>query len=432
MAVLAIGAVAARASSRSEAAFLIGDRSFGSFTAWAALSSTTIGGSTTLVLAALVASKGLPALWLDLAGALGLLVLGLFLARRIRESGAVTVSEVIGRTYGPSVRRIAAVLVVLAEILWFALLTSATKTVVTAVTDWDPTVVLLSTAAIFVAYTALGGQRAVVGTDVLQFALMVLALLGIAVPLAIRSLAETGFPQDAMHFPVGPRLSWLDLLALLVLVGLPHVVGSDVWSKLLSARDVNAARRAALFASLSKLVFGLGTVTIALAGLAAGIPSGASALYPRTIFALAGPGFAPILLVALIATMQSSSDSVLLSAAAAIAHDIAPRPLPPFAARLLVVVFGGLGLFVAIVHPDLLETFRLGYTLFASSLILPTLVAFVPGFVVQPRYAGAAMVVGGCAAMAERFGHVFGVDPVLVGTGFNVLVLAIGIRRRTS
>ncbi len=126
-AVLLVGLSSARAAARSKDAFLVADRGLGAFRAGVALSSTVIGGSTTLVLAALVAAKGLPALWLDLAGALGLLALGGLLAARVRATGATTIAEVIGRTYGRGVRRIAAVLVVAAEIVWFALLTQATR-----------------------------------------------------------------------------------------------------------------------------------------------------------------------------------------------------------------------------------------------------------------------------------------------------------------
>ncbi|HKC25607.1 MAG TPA: hypothetical protein VKF32_12735, partial [Thermoanaerobaculia bacterium] len=308
--VLAIGLLSARAASRSSASFLVGERSFGLLTSWAALSSTVIGGSTTLVLAALVAAKGLPGLWLDLAGALGLLALGLFLAARVRETRALTISEVIGRLYGPRVRKIAALLTVLAEIVWFALLTQATEVVVAAATSWNPTRVLVATAVLFVAYTAFGGQRAVVGTDVFQLALMVLAILGVAAPLAVRSLARTGAPAELLTFPLGPRFSAMDAAALLVLVGLPHAVGGDVWAKLLSARDERTARRAAILASASKLAFGLAVATIALAGLGLGIPA-SPALFPKTVLHLAGPALAPLLLVAMIATMQSSSDSVL-------------------------------------------------------------------------------------------------------------------------
>jgi len=427
-AVLLVGIVSARKASRSTDAFLVADRGLGAFRAGVALSSTVIGGSTTLVLAALVAEKGLPALWLDFAGALGLLALGAFLAPRVRATGATTIAEVIGRTYGGGVRKIAACLVVSAEIVWFALLTEATQTVIVATTPWDPRRVLVLTAALFVAYTALGGQRAVVGTDLFQFALMVAGLLFVALPLALAALARTPPPARLLTFPTGPAFSWADVLALLVLVGLPHAVGSDVWGKLLSARDEAAARRAAFGAAGAKLVFGLATAAIALAGISLAVGGPPAQLFPRAVFALAGPALAPLLLVALVATMQSSADSVLLSAAAATAHDLVPGAGVRFA-RLAVVAYGAAGLAVALVLNDLVETFRLGYTLFASGLILPTLAAFLPGVRVDRRFAGAAMLLGGAAAMLERFLHVAGVDPVLAGTGVNALVLTCGLRR---
>jgi SSS family solute:Na+ symporter len=427
-AVLAVGVLEAGVSSRGRDAFLVGDRSFGAGATWAALSSTTIGGSTTLVLAALVARAGLPALWLDLAGALGLASLGLFLARRVRATGAVTIAEVIGRFYGPPVRRVAAALVVLAEIVWFALLAEATTAVLTAAAPWEPRRVLVLTSLVFVAYTLLGGQRAVIRTDALQLALMAAGLLGVALPLAVRSVARTGVPAALLTFPFGGRFGPLDAAALLVLIGLPHAVGGDVWAKLLSARGETAARRAALGAAVSKLVFGLATVTIALAGVGLGLPGGAG-LFPATVVALAGPGLAPLLLVAMVATMQSSSDSVLLSASAATVHDLLPpRFDTPASARVYVGVYGGLGLGVALAVPDLVETFRLGYTVFASGLILPTLLAFVPVARVRRGFAAAAMLAGAASALIEHFLHVTGFDPVLVGTGINAAVLAAGLR----
>ncbi|MEO6326459.1 MAG: hypothetical protein ABIT01_05695 [Thermoanaerobaculia bacterium] len=404
------------------------DRSLGTGATWAALSSTTIGGSTTLVLASMIAARGLPALWLDLSGVLGLLALGLWLAPKIRATGAVTIAEVIGRFYGGSVRRIAAFLVILAEIVWFSLLTQATQTVVSAVTPWSSTRVLILTAALFVLYTMAGGQRAVVRTDLFQLGLMVVTLIGIATPLAVLSLRRTGLPK--LNFPTGPGFTWLDVLSLLALVGLPHAVGSDVWSKLLSARDETVARRAALGAAASKLVFGLATATIALAGIGAGF-GGTATLFPRTVFALCGPALAPLLLVALIATMQSSSDSVLLSAAAATLNDLLPQnregPRRTALRSLLVVTYGALGLALALALHDVLETFRLGYTLFASGLILPTLAAFVPRLRIAPLFAGAAMLAGGAAAMLERFLHPAGLDPVLVGLAVNAAVLTLGL-----
>jgi SSS family solute:Na+ symporter len=427
--VLAVGAAVSRRAGRSPEAFLLGDRGFGRLASWAAISSTTIGGSTTLVLAALVAANGFSGLWLDLAGVAGLAFLGLVLAGRVRATGALTLAEVIGQSYGQAVRRVAAFLIVLAEIVWFALLAQATETVVTAATSWPSDAVLVLTAAVFVAYTALGGQRAVIGTDVLQFSLMVAALLGVALPAALVRLGGTGLPASASSFPFGPAMGPKDVAALFVLVGLPHAVGSDVWAKLLSARDEATARTATLWAAGSKLVFGLAVTAIALAGVASGQPGGPG-LFPRTVLALSGPVLAPFLFVAMIATMQSSSDSVLLSAASATVHDLLPGPAAAGRVRAFVVLHGVLGLLVALWLRDLLETFRLGYTIFASGLILPTLAGFSRRFRVEGRFAIAAMLLGGGTAVAAHFLRRGGLDPVLLGTGVNGLVLLLGLRRR--
>ena len=196
---------------------------------------------------------------------------------------------------------------------------------IVATTPWNPARVLVATAALFVAYTALGGQRAVVGTDLVQFSPMVAGLLGVALPLALGQSARTPPPARLLAFPTGPAFGWADVAALLVLVGLPHAVGSDVWAKVLSARDESAARRAALGAAGVKVAFGLATVAIALAGIARGVGGPPAQRFPRAVFALAGPALSPFLLVALLATMQSSADSVLLSAAAATSHDLLPR-----------------------------------------------------------------------------------------------------------
>ncbi len=111
VAVLAIGVASRRRAGRDESSFFVADRSLNTFWGFLGLASLTTGGSTTIALAALVYTHGISGLWLDLAGALGLLLLGLFFARRVRREGAVTLPEILGRHYGDAARRVAAALV---------------------------------------------------------------------------------------------------------------------------------------------------------------------------------------------------------------------------------------------------------------------------------------------------------------------------------
>lgn len=439
-AVLAIGFAWRRRAGRDEASYFLADRSLNTFWSFLGLASLTTGGSTTIALAALVYTHGLTGLWLDLAGAAGLLALGLFFARRVRREGAVTLPEILGRHYGPAARRVAALLVLVSEIVWFALLTEATQVVLTAAFGLAPIRAIVLSTAVFVAYTALGGQYAVVRTDLLQYGLMVAGIPGVALVCALRSSGGLGgLPASVWSFPTSSTFGAGDVLAMLVLVGLPHMVGSDVYLKLLSSRDEDTARRAALLAAGSKVLFGLSVAAIALAARQALPPVEASSALPAAVLGFAPPALGAFVLVALVATMQTSADIVLLSATAVTARDLAPallggRPLPIGVSRALPPVFGTLGLATALaLDRDVLRTLRLGYSIFAAGLILPTLAALLPErWRVPTRGAVIAMLAGGAAAAAGRFVPSLsgGRDPVLLGTAVNAAVLAAAFLTR--
>jgi Na+/proline symporter len=208
-------------------------------------------------------------------------------------------------------------------------------------------------------------------------------------------------------------------------------VGSDVYGKLLSCRDERTARRAALLAAGSKVVFGLSVAAIALAARKTLPPMLSSEALPEAILGFAPPAAAALVLVALVATMQTSADVVLLSACAVSVRDLAPallgRSPGVAAARALAPVYGALGLLVALaLKSNVLETMKLGYSIFAAGIILPVLAALLlPRATVPARGAIVAMIAGGVIAAAGRFfpDLTRGADPVLLGTGVNLLVL---------
>ena len=433
-AVLAIGFLWRRRAGRDEISYFVADRSLSTFWGFLGLASLTTGGSTTIVLAAFVYANGVSGLWLDLAGALGLVALGLFLARRIRRERAVTLPEIVGRYYGDGARRAAAALVLVSEIVWFALLIEATQTVLTAALHVPPLPALLASTAVFLAYTSLGGQFAVARTDLVQYGAMLLAIPGVALYFALTGAKGLGgLPPEVWSFPLSRDVRAGDVLALVVLIGLPHLVGSDVYAKLLSCRDEATARRSALLAAVSKVVFGFSVAAIALAARKALPPVDPSNALPSAILGFAPPAAAALILVGLVATMQTSADIVLLSACAVTVRDLAPRRLGGSsgvrAARWLAPIYGALGLLVALsLGRDVVETLKLGYSIFAAGIILPVLAALLPRKpVVPPQGAIIAMIAGGAVAAAGRLvpDWTHGMDPVLLGTGVNLSILLV-------
>ena len=431
---LAIGLAWRRRAGRDDASYFVADRSLNTFWAFIGLASLTTGGSTTIVLTAFVYMHGVSGMWLDFAGALGLLALGLFLARRVRREAAVTLPEIVGRYYGPAARWAAALLVLVSEIVWFALLIEGTSVVLTAAFGLEPTLAIVGSTAVFVLYTSLGGQFAVVRTDLLQYSLMVIGIPVVALACTLSRVHRFDhLPEGFFQFPVSPTLSWGEVAALLVLIGLPHLVGSDVYAKVLSCRDEATARRAALLAAASKVVFGAAVAVIALAAREALPPGPAALTLPRAILAFAPGALGSLVLVALVATLQSSADIVLLSAAAVTARDLLPpllrRPVPLAVSRALSPLYGALGLAVALaMDRNVIETLKLGYSIFAAGLILPVLAAFLPVRFAPPAAGAiAAMFLGGGTAAAGRFlpGMTGARDPVLIGTAVNLAVLLL-------
>ena len=436
VAMLAIGIASRRAGSRGEAAFYVADRSYGAFRGFVALASTTTGGSATLVCAALVYRHGLAGIWLDLSGAIGLLLLSLLLAGRVRRTGAMTLPEIAGRFFGPGARTAAGVLVAVAEMVWFALLIEASQTVLTAMTGLPAVPALLVSAAVFIGYTAIGGQYAVIRTDFVQYGLMVAGILVVGTSASLVALhGRLRPPAGALDFPVSPTLPWPDVFAWLLLIGLPHLVGGDVYAKLLSCRDERSARLAAAGAAASKVAFGAAVAVIALSARQSGIPVGdASRTLPAALAAFA-PGFlGAFAAVALVATMQSSADSVLLTGASTTVRDVLPAlgiRAGTAAARALVPLFGALGLLIALEMREIVETLKLGYSIFAAGMILPILFGFFRRTWLPERYAVAAMIAGGAVALAGRFlpGLAFHRDPVIAGTAVNLAILLAGFAR---
>jgi len=101
---------------------------------------------------------------------------------------------------------VASIVLVLVEIGWIALLMQAARFVLQFGLDLDPDIALALSAAGFVGYTVIGGQKAVVRTDVVQMVLAVIALGAILVGLLVQG---GGIRPSSLTFPVSTGQSIL-------------------------------------------------------------------------------------------------------------------------------------------------------------------------------------------------------------------------------
>ena len=432
-----------RRAARDGEGFFLAGRGLGTLAVGMTLAATAFGGSAILIASLMVYTRGLAGLWFSGSVALGFGVLGLFFARRARASGAHSLADFIHLHYGPTARRIASVLIVLVEVAFFGLTVKAFAWMTTPLfgqarwlTFSEAGFEALIT-AVFVLYTLLGGHRAVAATSILQFVIIFIALILVLLPLGLVHADLSTLPPGFLQLPTSPQAGPLFILNMCVLMGLAGVVGGDVFSKILSARDERAARNGALLAAAA---FGLLAVAIALLSLCARaiLPPLED---PELAILLLGRHLLPTALfelvsLAFLSALLSTGDSVLLTGATVLALDVLKlgRRASAIAIRLLTLAIALAGLALAIYFERLLEMMKFGYTLLTASLVVPVIFTLVmgrrrlpTGFVIGAMLTGLATASLWKAAPLVLIGFHSSLDPATVGVGCSAAVMVVSL-----
>jgi SSS family solute:Na+ symporter len=383
LAILTVIGIYSSRKTTSSTGFFLADRNIGWFPLTATITATTVGGSATIVAGGRIFSSGLPALWYDLAGALGLIILGLFIAKKVRATRLFTLPDIAGKLYDEQTRFAAAILIIITEIAWVALLIQASSLILSVILPVDYLYLLIGTTIVFVIYTLVGGQKAVISTDIIQFIIMIIGICCIATPLLLsNALPYLGsIPSSHLEFPINTHIGLLSAGSIFLMMFLPHVVGPDIYSKILSAKNEQTAKTASILSGIFKFIFAIAIGIIALSATV--IPSiqqqiTAPALAIPLAISTLPPLLSGIVLAAFLSVMMSSSDSCLLSAGTIVSVDIIKKQ-SILISRLGILGISIAALALALYHSllgSILNTLQLAYTVFTAGLTLPVLFGF--------------------------------------------------------
>ena len=373
---MAISIFASRKAKTSKG-FFLADRSLGWFALTATITASTVGGSATIVAGGRIYAQGLPALWYDIGGALGLIILGVFIAKKIRKTGLFTLPDITGHLYDDKTRYASALLILITEIAWISLLIQACSLILSVVIPVEYEILLVIITIGFIMYTLIGGQYAVVYTDMIQFVVMIVGICVIAAPLLLLdALPNMGqLSATSLSFPVNENIGFLAVGSIFFMMLMPHIVGPDIYSKLLSAKDEKTAKRGAMYSGVLKFVFAIAIGIIALSALVLhpGLENAYVAI-PTAVFGLS-PILAGVILAGFVSVMLSSADSCLLSAGTILSVDILRRKNINIS-RVGILVIGVCALILALRIGDILKTLQLAYTVFTAGLTLPIIFGF--------------------------------------------------------
>jgi len=423
---------------KSSEGFFLADRSLGWLTLAATITATTVGGSATIVAGGRIYAQGLPALWYDIGGALGLIVLGLFIAKKVRKTGLFTLPDITGQLYDKKVRTASAVLILITEIAWISLLIQAASLILQVVLPIQYEILLVIITIGFIMYTLIGGQYAVVYTDIIQFFVMIIGICIIAAPLLfIKALPNISqLSNVSLSFPINSNIGFLAAGSIFIMMFMPHIVGPDIYSKILSAKNEKEARKGALFSGFFKFIFAIAIGLIAISALVLfpGLENAYVAI-PTAVFSLS-PVIAGIVLAAFVSVMLSSADSCLLSAGTILSIDIFKKKNVNIS-RFGILVIGIVALLLALYVTNLekiigfsgiLKTLQIAYTIFTAGLILPILFGFYKEKTkVTSKGAFFSLLLGGSISLIwlNFASQPYSEYAVLVGLGVSIIPLLL-------
>lgn len=358
-----------------------------------------IGASATIGMISLSFEVGFPAIWWLLSGACGLLVLSLFLAKKVSRSNALTMPQMLEFYIGKKVRFVASIIIVVA---WSSILAAqflAGARILSALGEISLQNALLLSAFFIVTYSAIGGQASILRTDLLQILVIFATFLAIICWLIFVKNA----PLTSIHFElINPKFSFDKISYFLVILGGSYVVCPMLFGRILSAKNELHAKFGAIFAVIG-IIFGA-ILIVLIALLAKNFIQNATGdgILTNEIYSMLPPFLGTILLLALFCAVVSSSDSCLITASSVFCNDILKSPHLK-THRIFALMFGIFAFGLTFLGKDILGFLLMTNDIYVSGVVACVFVAMMTKIKMNENFAIAAMICGGLLGISANF-----------------------------
>src|SRR5436309_212239 len=322
--------------------FLVAGREMDVHLGIASLAATEFGIVTCMYTAQNGYEKGFAGATPGILMALAMLFVGLtgFCVKPLRDSGVITIPELIERKFGTRIRWAAGVVIVLGGLLNMGVFLRTGGQFLVLVCGFDVKYLEIAMTALLVGvavYTILGGMLSVLVTDFLQFVVMSAGLIVVTALI----LANIGWGKLVstvqIHYGAGgfnpllnPSMRWPYVLFNLLLNTAATLTWQATIARVLAAKDSATGRkiytRTAFFFVCRFLIPGIWGIA-ALAALGPAMP-GDNTLHamPRFLSTFVPVGVMGVLVAAMLAADMSTDSSYMLTWGSVIYNDV----LAPF------------------------------------------------------------------------------------------------------
>ena len=436
--------------------YYVGGRKMGSFHVGLSVVATDVGGGFSIGLGGLGFVMGISGSWMLFTGLIGAWLSAVVLIPRVAKmpgfKNLYTFPQIFEHFYSSKVALTAGIISGIgyigftsSQILAGAKLASATFV------DLDMTTALMIMGVIVVVYTSLGGIKAVIYTDTIQWLILMSGLIFIGIPLGYSAIGG----YDAIVSTVSADMLSLSNIKWQTLVNWGFTiipiwfVGMTLYQRIYACGDEKTAKKAWFIAGLFEwpvmafmgVMLGLFARVAAEQGMfgylgfetSEGLdPEKGLPMLLRTILP---PGLLGLMMAAYFSAIMSTADSCLMAASGNAVTDIIEKFFNIKGnqkkilriSQIMTFVLGAFALLLATTMKNVLELMLYSYAFMVSGLFVPILGAF---FWKKTSSIGAfwAMIGGGSTTLILILLNrklPFGLDPNIFGISVSLILFVL-------
>ena len=392
---IGVSVVRSRSEKNKYDSFLAADRNMNLLQTTSSAAATDIGGGFSIAMGGLGFTLGVSGSWMIAVSGLSIVMVSFLMVPKVKRWSdrvkGLTTGDLFAARFDRKTGTLAAVVIGLS---WFTFVGGqiiAGGKLLQVTLNMNLTVAVLVSGAVILAYTTMGGLKAVIYTDVFQMLVLMIGIVFIAVPIGLievggwSAMAQQFSSSDSTkHLLDWSAVGWRQMLGWFFAIFPVWFISIAAMQRIIAARDVKTAQRGFFLTGIpiEWPLFAIGSTMIGLFARYL-IPdlTDPELATPMIIMQLLPAGIAGLVIAAYIAAVMSSADSCLMGPVAIFTNDIYKRYIKPDSselhlvrvARYATLILGILAIVTAYLIPNVLDLILYAYTFGSAGIFFPML-----------------------------------------------------------
>jgi len=392
---IGVSVVRSRSEKNKYDSFLAADRNMNLLQTTSSAAATDIGGGFSIAMGGLGFTLGVSGSWMIAVSGLSIVMVSFLMVPKVKRWSdrvkGLTTGDLFAARFDRKTGTLAAVVIGLS---WFTFVGGqiiAGGKLLQVTLNMNLTVAVLVSGAVILAYTTMGGLKAVIYTDVFQMLVLMIGIVFIAVPIGLIEVGgwsvmaqQFNSSDSTKHLLDWSAVGWRQMLGWFFAIFPVWFISIAAMQRIVAARDVKTAQRGFFLTGIpiEWPLFAIGSTMIGLFARYL-IPdlTDPELATPMIIMQLLPAGIAGLVIAAYIAAVMSSADSCLMGPVAIFTNDIYKRYIKPDSselhlvrvARYATLILGILAIVTAYLIPNVLDLILYAYTFGSAGIFFPML-----------------------------------------------------------